>query len=304
MKQPAIIHEFPVEYRTFFTETMPQVQRYVHRWAPLGVDPSAALVIVHGLGDHGGRFHAMANSLASNGMAVMAIDLVGHGKSPGRRGVVDSFEHLLDEVGNSVYFGSRTWNNSPLFVFGQSMGGNLVLNWAMRRPFEAKSIAGVVAVAPMLRMARSPSRQFLRVGRWLERRLPNLRVTTPVDVRQLCNDPLGQDAYLRDRLVHKKMSLRLGLGLIEGGEWILNHPERLNKPTLLMHGCDDTITCPLATEELATKTNHRSTLRLWPNCRHDLHYELQRESVANYLLTWMKHRARVAQAVQDRQAAA
>jgi alpha-beta hydrolase superfamily lysophospholipase len=292
MKPRILSHSFPVEQRAFMTELMPGTERFINRWQPLRQAPSAIVTIIHGLGDHGGRFAQMANSLASAGVAVLAVDLIGHGLSPGRRGVISSFDSLLDEVGNATYLGSRYWPTVPSFVVGQSMGGNLVLNWSMRRPFEAKKVNGIVAMAPMLRMARSPSPNFLKVGKWLEKRFPNIRLGTPVDVRQLCSDPLGQDAYLRDRLVHRKMSLRLGLSLIESGQWILDNAELLQKPTLLMHGCDDTLTCPLATEELASKACNSTTLRLWNHCRHDLHFELQRESVVAFLFDWMRRQGR------------
>lgn len=295
MKQRILAHTYPVEHRTFVNEMMPGVERFVNRWQPLTAAPQAVLTIVHGLGDHGGRFAQFANSLASAGLGVIAVDLLGHGHSPGRRGVIPSYDKLIDEVGNATYFAARTWPGIPSFVAGQSMGGNLVLNWSMRRPFEAKNLSGIIATAPMLRMAKDPNPQFIKVGRWLERKLPNFRLTAPVDVRQLCSDPLGQDAYARDKLVHRKMSLRLGVGLIDSGEWVLAHPELITKPTLLMHGCDDTITCPLATEELAGKAAEYTTLRLWPHCRHDLHYELQRESVAAYLFDWIRHQSKSAQ---------
>lgn len=291
MKQRTLACPFPVEYRTTMAEVMPGIERYVHVWKPSRIAPSAIVTIVHGLGDHGGRFTPVANSLAATGLGVVAIDLVGHGYSPGRRGVVASYESMLDEVGNALYFSSRLWPTIPSFALGQSMGGNLILNWAMRRPFESKSLSGLIAMSPMLRMAKQPTPQFMRIGRWLAKHLPNLRMSAPVDARQLCSDPIGQDAYTQDRLVHTKLSMRLGISLIESGQWILDNADRIEKPTLLMHGSDDTLTCPLATEELASKCPEAS-LRLWPNCRHDLHYELQRESVSLYLLDWIHKTSR------------
>ncbi|MFM8401404.1 MAG: serine aminopeptidase domain-containing protein, partial [Pirellula sp.] len=76
--------------------------RYVHRWWPKDTEHWGAITLVHGFGDHSGRFDGMATSLASYGLAVTAIDLIGHGRSPGRRGVIDSYEQLIDEVDMSV----------------------------------------------------------------------------------------------------------------------------------------------------------------------------------------------------------
>jgi len=253
------------------------------------------LTILHGLGDHGGRFNSIAVSLASTGIGVLAIDLLGHGRSPGRRGIIASYDAMIDEVGNAANLASRIWEDTPSFVFGHSMGGNLVLNWAIRRRFEAHSIEGLIAVAPMLKLAKMPRPHYLKVGRWLEKRWPNLRVSAPVDVRQLCSDPIGQDAYRRDPYVHRKMSLRLGNALLESGEWALEHADQLNQPCLLMHGSDDTLTCPIATEEMARRMGRNASMKLWPNARHDLHFEIQRESVFTYLISWMKEQSGVKQ---------
>lgn len=288
MKQRALSQRWSVEYQAFMVETMPGVDRYMHRWQPCNAEPKACLTIFHGLGDHGERFANIANSIASSGFTVIAIDLFGHGRSPGRRGTIESYDSLIDEVGNAVYFATRSVPNVPVFALGQSMGGNLVLNWTLRRPFEAKSVAGLIAIAPMLRMGKMPSEKFLRVGRWLSQRFPDFRITTPVNVEQLCNDRRGQEAYRQDPLVHRKMSLLLGQSLLESGQWALENARLLNKPTLLMHGCDDTLTSPAATEQMAVASSDFSTLKLWPECKHDLHYELQRDTVVNYLVRWMQ----------------
>lgn len=293
MKHHLLTHPCAVDHQAYMSETTPGVVRFVNTWVPFRTRPWASLTILHGLGDHGGRFDSIAVSLASSGIGVLAVDLLGHGRSPGRRGVIESYETLIDEVGNSTNLASRLWEETPAFVFGHSMGGNLVLNWALRRRFEAHSIAGVIAVAPMLRLARMPRPQILNVGRWLEKRWPNLRVTAPVDVRQLCSDPMGQDAYRRDTYVHRKMSLRLGNALIESGQWALKHADQLEKACLLMHGSEDTLTCPKATQEMADRMGSNVSFKLWPNARHDLHFELQRETVFAYLISWMQEQSSV-----------
>jgi alpha-beta hydrolase superfamily lysophospholipase len=288
MKHSKLTHPFAVDHQAMMAETNPGADRFVNLWSPSRAQPWASLTILHGLGDHGGRFNNVAISLASAGIGVVAIDLPGHGRSPGRRGMIESYDQLIDEVGDAATFSSRLWEATPSFVLGHSMGGNLVLNWAIRRRFESHSIAGIIAVAPMLKLAQTPKPHYLKVGRWLEKNFPNLRLTAPVDVRQLCSDPIGQDAYRRDPYVHRKMSMRLGMALIDSGQWVLEHAEQLEKPCLMMHGCDDTLTCPKATEAMADRIGSNASLKLWTNARHDLHFELQRESVFNYLIHWMR----------------
>jgi alpha-beta hydrolase superfamily lysophospholipase len=262
--------------------------RFSHRWAPNNAAPWAAVSIIHGFGDHGGRFAGMATSLASMGLAVTAVDLVGHGRSPGKRGVIGSYEQLLDEVENALGHSNALWPRIPQFLFGQSMGGNLVLNWLLRRAVEDFPLMGAVVGSPMLRSPNMPREKIMNAGRWLARRMPNLRIPTPVNVDKLSQDRRAQDAYLRDPWVHRSMSLRLAANLIDSGLWAIENAYKLSTPTLLMHGTEDSLTCPQGTREFAERAGSSATCRLWHGCRHDLHDEPQRESVFAYMTQWFK----------------
>jgi len=264
--------------------------RFAHRWSPGHEKPWGVLTVVHGFGDHGGRFAGMATSLASIGLAVSAVDLVGHGRSPGRRGVIDSYDRLLDEVGMSLRYSSEIWPRVPQFLFGQSMGGNLVINWILRCSNGEIPLWGAVAGAPMLKTPSMPREQIMNAGRWLAQRFPNLRLPAPVQVDKLSQDRRAQDAYLRDPWVHRSMSLRLAASLIDSGLWAIEHADRLRVPMLLMHGSDDTLTCPRGTQEFAERAGGIATHRGWQGCRHDLHDEPQREQVFAFLTHWLKER--------------
>lgn len=262
--------------------------RYVHHWRPLDESPWGCVSIVHGFGDHGGRFSGMATCLASMGLGVVACDLVGHGRSPGKRGVIDSYEELLDEVERTLEHAMVFWKRIPHFLFGQSMGGNLVLNWGMRRETSRFPIFGIVAGSPMLRSPNTPKESIMNAGRWLAERLPNLRIPTPVQVSKLSQDRRAQDAYLRDPWVHRSMSLRLAASLIDSGLWAIEHASELKLPALLMHGSEDTLTCPDGTREFAQRAGKIVTHRSWQGCRHDLHDEPQREQVFATMANWFK----------------
>lgn len=262
--------------------------RFCHQWMPATMSPWAALTLVHGFGDHGGRFAGMATTLASFGIAVQALDLVGHGRSPGRRGCIDSYDQLLDEVYDSLQHSTDSFPRIPQFLFGQSMGGNLVLNLALRRPLDVKRVDGLIVVSPMLRAGEMPKERFMDAGRWLAAKIPNWRIKAPVVVAKLSHDRRAQDAYSRDRWVHRNMSLRLAINLVDSGLWAIENSSLLETCTLLMHGSEDTLTCPKASQSFAEKSNGIATFRLWNGCRHDLHDELQRERVFDFMTRWMK----------------
>jgi alpha-beta hydrolase superfamily lysophospholipase len=277
---------------TFFCHSsdLESSRRFVHRWWPEEQEPWGALTIIHGFGDHAGRFEGMATSLASFGLAVTAVDLVGHGRSPGRRGVIDSYEQLLDEVERSVGLSRNRWPRIPQFVFGQSMGGNLVINWMLRRRESARCIFGAILGAPLLRAKSMPKEKYMRAGRWLAQRLPNFRVPTPARVEWLCAEPRAQDAYRRDPLVHRTMSLRLATSLIDSGLWAMERAGELTIPSLLIHGSEDRLTCPHATREFAQRASGQAEFVLFPGCRHELHEEPPREHIFETIATWAKSR--------------
>ena len=93
---------------------------------------------------------------------------------------------------------------------------------------------------------------------------------------------------MRDRWVHRNMSLRLAASLVDSGEWALEHAHLMHSKTLLMHGSDDTLTCPKASIEFAESASDVVCFKLWHGCRHDLHDDLQRERVLGYMTRWMK----------------
>ena len=252
------------------------------------MSPWAALTLVHGFGNHGGRFAGIGTSLASLGIAVQAIDLIGHGRSPGRRGCIDSYDQLLDDVCVSLQHSKESFPRTPQFLFGHSMGGNLVLNLALRRPKDLTEAHGLIVSSPMLRAGVMPKEHIMNAGRWLASKIPNWRIKAPVEVAKLSQDRRAQDSFLRDRLVHRNMSLRLAANLVDSGGWALENASLLKTRTLLMHGSEDTLTCPSATQAFAEASNGMASFRLWNGCRHDLHDDLQRERVFDYMTRWIK----------------
>ena len=262
--------------------------RFHHNWIPETTTPWAIMTVVHGFGDHGGRFAGMGTSLASLGIGVYATDLVGHGRSPGKKGCIGSYDQLLDEVCFSMEHARNSYSRTPHFLFGQSMGGNLVLNLALRRPEVMSAIQGIIVGSPMLRAGTMPKERIMDAGRWLATRLPNWRIKTPVQVTKLSSDRRAQDAYLMDRFVHRSMSLRLAANLVDSGLWALERASLLQTKALLMQGSDDTLTCPIATQMFAESAGSFATYKCWSGCRHDLHDDIQRERVFAFMTHWMK----------------
>src|SRR5579863_7569397 len=116
------------------------------RWLPEGT-PRAALIIVHGFGEHGGRYMNIVGRLVPTGYAVYALDNRGHGRSPGQRGHINDWSEFRDDLGAFVALVSTEQAGHPLFLLGHSMGGLIVLEYAERHP---EGLRGVIASAPLL----------------------------------------------------------------------------------------------------------------------------------------------------------
>lgn len=241
--------------------------------------------IVHGLGEHSGRYRDVAEHFRRNGFAVVAFDQIGHGCSGGPRGHVCDYARLLDDVGMLVGELQRRGEGLPRFLYGHSLGGNLVLNFALRRRPE---LTGLIVTSPLLRSAVRPPWWKLVLGHALNRVCPQLTLETGIDPADLSHDPQAVQRYRDDPLVHHHVSARLGIQMLAAGRWALEHAEELNVPTLLMHGAADRLTSAEASREFAARAGSMCTLKVWPDGFHELHWESNRADVLDAILDWLK----------------
>ncbi|KPV48748.1 hypothetical protein SE17_36400, partial [Kouleothrix aurantiaca] len=131
--------------------------------------PRAAVTLVHGYGEHSGRYRHVAAALADAGFALVTGDHRGHGKSGGARGHTPSYEHILDDIGAMLEAAHARFPGLPQFIYGHSMGGNFTLNYVLRR---RPQLAGVVATGPWLRLAFEPPRWQVTLARVMDRVYP------------------------------------------------------------------------------------------------------------------------------------
>ncbi|MEO1526236.1 MAG: alpha/beta fold hydrolase [Planctomycetota bacterium] len=265
----------------------PDGSRLVRSWIPKHTASDFALGVVHGLGDHSGRYDAFGRWFARRGVPIFSFDQIGHGESPGERVVIPSYEYLLRDVDFFLSWVSVEVR-IPVGLFGQSMGGNLVLNHQLGAYSDA---AFVVAGSPMLRVPKPPAKWMQLLYRTVHAIRPNLILKTPVDPANLSRDPEVQQGYLDDPLVEQKLSLKLGIALIDSGEWALQHAAQMRVPALLTHGEADRITCPLASREFAERSEGRAECHVWPEGVHDLHTDIIKEQYLENILKWMSQHA-------------
>lgn len=259
------------------------VERFVHSWSPLQ-SPSFAVGFVHGLGDHGGRFRSLAKHFASLNIASVVIDQYGNGRSGGKRGCVESYDELLAEVSRTVELAQHLWPNLPVFLYGHSMGGNLVTNYLLRN--KQPQVEAAVVSAPLFHPVQPPPAWFVRIARILAKAFPNLRIGAPIKAEYLSRIENEQQAFLNDPWMHQQVSLRLGAALLDSGQWAIDHASSLSVPILLIHGEDDKICCPKASANFAQRTQ-RCELMTWPEMRHEPHHDLDAEIIFRIVSDWL-----------------
>ena len=257
-----------------------------------GSDPGAAakavICLVHGLGEHSGRYGELFSRFESAGYAVMAFDMRGHGRSPGRRGYAHSCEALLLDIDELIAASRERYPGIPRFLYGHSFGGSLAIGYALSR---STGLCGVVASSPLLRPAEPSPAWKITAARILSVVLPCFPMSTGLDCGGLSRRKDVVDEYTRDPLVHDRITPGLGIDILDFGLRNLEGASGLSLPLLLMHGGSDRITSTKASEEFAAKAGEMCRLKVWEGLYHEIHNEPEREQVFACLLGWLGKRS-------------
>jgi alpha-beta hydrolase superfamily lysophospholipase len=244
------------------------------------------VVLAHGFGEHTGRYlDSIMPTLVETGFAVVAYDNFGHGKSGGKRGHCPNYEALLELLEVIIIKAKSKFNNLPLFLYGHSMGGNLVLNYALRKNTE---VTGIIASSPYLRLGFQPPKWKMVLGKALLNLWPSITMPAGLDPRGISRKPDEVERYKTDPMVHDKVSPMYSFPIIDAGEWAIANAADLNVDTLLLHGTGDPIIDYRGTEEFYRNSSGRTTLKLFDGGYHELHHDLCQQEVLNYIQGWLQ----------------
>lgn len=266
------------------------MELYYQHWQPDG--PSKAIVIiVHGLGEHGGRYMNLVNVLVSQGYAVFAFDNRGHGQSPGQRGYVGCFSEFREDVQAFVNRINRQENpDGPLFLMGHSLGGLIVLSVVLHG---VPGIDGVIISSPALdRGGISAFR--MEASKVMSRIWPTMSVNTGLDVSGISRYPDVVSAYRNDPLTHGKGTPRLATESSQTISWCFEHADQLKIPVLIVHGTSDRITSPRRSREFFERiTNSDKTYIAFDGGYHESHNDIDHEQTSAEILDWLDARVSV-----------
>ena len=200
----------------------------------------AQVLIVHGLGEHSGRYEHVAQKLNSWGYAVRSFDLWGHGLSDGERGSMRDEHAMLDDLAAVVDHTRKTMPpGQPLVLLGHSLGGLLAARFVSLR---MRPIDALVLSSPALDPGLNAFQKLLLAT--LPGIAPNLRVGNGLQVKYLSHDAAVVAAYQADPLVHDRICARLALFIAQAGRAVLATAPQWNTPTLLLFAGQDKLVSP------------------------------------------------------------
>ncbi|MBI4546313.1 MAG: lysophospholipase [Gemmatimonadetes bacterium] len=267
-----------------FLEGVRGLRLYYRAWeAPA---PSAALLIVHGLGEHSARYVAFAEAMTGNGISCFALDLRGHGCSEGRRGHAARFDVLLQDLDR---FRREVMGliapELPIFLLGHSMGGLLALRYLEEY---GESLRGAILVSPWLATAMPVPRWKTTLAGALNRLLPSLPFAARIRAEHLCRDPHVVQNYKDDPLVHDTITPRLFSEASAAMGLVLQRSERLRVPLLFLLASDDRLVDTQRTATFARSLQpDLVTVRIFPDYYHEVLNEPANDDALDAICDWV-----------------
>ena len=245
------------------------------------------VVLVHGLGEHTGRYHEIARHLNGWGFAVRGYDQYGHGESGGVRGALPSTTRLVDDLADVIdSTRKRMPQGQPLIVLGHSLGG-LVAASALSEG--AIAIDGLVLSSPLLAAGLNRFQKFLLAA--LPRVAPNLTVGNGLDPQYLSHDEDVVTFYQHDPMVHDRISARLGRFIADAGPLVIARAPQWTVPTLLMYAGADKLVDPGGSRAFAAAAPAQVvTARCFDDLYHEIFNELDAKPVFDLLRQWLHER--------------
>lgn len=260
---------------------------HAYHWPATAAPNGKAIGIIHGLGEHGGRYGHVAAFFNAAGFEVFAFDHQGHGRSDGAKGTIQSWESFVSEI-NTFRAAIEGALDTPhdLFLWGHSMGGLVLLDYLVSQE-AASTLAGAVVTSPPLKLGSPPSKILMRLASVAASLAPTLTKSNELKPADLSHDPAVVEAYVTDPNNHDRVSMLLGYEMLEAPKRLLGQPCGVSVPTLFMHGDADRICDVEGTKQFVKAAVGDVQLRIWPGLYHETHNEPEQLDVLAYAKTWI-----------------
>ena len=247
-------------------------------------DPWAAVLLVHGLGEHSGRYEHVGDHFAAAGLDTYAYDHRGNGGSDGVRGDIDRWSRYHDDMAERLAAVREASDGRPVIVYAHSMGGLIAAGYLLsdrpRPDVAVLSAPGLDSTLARWKVALAPI---------LGRIVPTLSVPNGVRVETLSRDPAVGRRLLADPLNGRASTTRFGAEAVREQRRVRAGAKGIGGPTLVIHGLDDGLVPASASEPFEGAPGVER--RTYPGLRHEMHNEPEWQNVLDDVIDWIRERA-------------
>ena len=242
------------------------------------------ILIIHGLGEHSGRYINLIQDFNDKNISVFTIDIRGHGKSEGKRGHSPFYKQLMSDIRYFIKHVTNKILNQKYYLYGHSMGGNLVINYSFQKD---EKINGIIATSPCIKPAINPPRIKLFMAKLFQKLIPSLTLNNGLDINGISRNVQVVEDYVNDPLNHDQISIQLGLDIINSGNYALENSQDITVPMLIFHGEKDRLTSYNSSKELAENSGSNIKFIGFKDAYHEIHNEPEKEELLKNIFNWI-----------------
>ena len=257
---------------------------YHQAWIPEG-EIKASILIVHGLGEHCGRYTNVVNYLVPKGYALYGFDLPGHGKSEGEREFVKEFGDYTQTVTAVFNIVQAEQPGKPVFLLGHSMGGLIACYYLLDHSDDFK---GGIISAPAITVPENTTQGTITLAKLLSKLMPKLGMMQ-LDANDISRDPEVVKVYQNDPLVFNgKTPVRLMAEMLKAMIRVDQDMEKISLPILILQGTEDVLALPVGAKKLHQQAGSTDkTLMLYEGLYHEVFNEPEHEQVLGDVAAWL-----------------
>ncbi len=269
-------------YTEFTLVMRDKSEHFVRSFVPQS--PKAIFILIHGKGEHSGRYMQFGNELEKSGYAVYAPDLRGHGKTGGRIGHTAPRKTILDDVGEIVLYAKIRHPDLPVFMYGHSMGGNIILTYRHRRP---DGIKAFIASAPWLYLAKDFTESLKKGVVALSKMLPHFAINTGIDATVITSIEDEQKAYLNDKKMNGVITAATAADVFVTAKEIFKYAPTDKAPFFLLHGDDDRLVNVEGSRKLSKLSGDVCKYKEYKGNRHEILHDISRDEAISDMLAYL-----------------
>lgn len=249
-------------------------------------EAKGAILLIHGFGEHLGRYQHVVSALNAAGYAVVGQDHRGHGRSEGERAFVTDIDTLVADLKPLWDSLLAEYSGLPAFVMGHSLGGQVAVRFTLR--YQDK-IRGLVTSGAALSAKYAIPAFAIPIVRWLAKRFPKAGLVPPIGSDALTHDSAVNSAYDADPSVyHGRLKLGMAVALLNGEQDALERAATLRLPMLILHGGQDKVVKPIASQLLHDQTGSPDkTLKIYPTLYHEILNEPEGAEILREIVRWL-----------------